>query len=233
MKTQRLRFRYRVTAEASSLSQRELVRAWEDAAVAVGLPLAYSEGKRPAAQISLAAPLPLNVTSDGERVDIFFGERVDPGEALASLAEKLPCGVQAAGVEEIGVAAPSLQSQLRWAEYEVELAANGRGAEGLREAITRLLAADELPSEYRRETKVRQYDLRPLILDLRLEGETGECLLLRMRLRAEPEMTGRADQVVLALGWPEAKRVHRRELRVEEGQAVVMAYRRLGEPDED
>ena len=55
--------------------------------------------------------------------------------------------------------------------------------------------------------------------------------MLAMRLRAEPEMTGRADQVIVALGLPEAVRIHRRGLSVTEVQAAVLAYRRAGGED--
>lgn len=203
-----------------------------DAAKAAGIPLSYSEGKRPAPQISVGALLPSGVTSDSELVDVFLSERVDPKEALARLAPVLPGGIEATGAEEIGLAAPSLQSQVRWAEYEVEAPGDGVDAADVARATAALLAADTLPSQYRRENKVRNYDLRPLILDLRLAGARDGCLVLRMRLRAEPEMTGRADQVVLALGLPPARHIHRRRLYVEESQPAVMAYRRLGEPAE-
>ncbi len=231
MKVQRIRFCYRLTAAACTLSQRDVIVAWTDAAKAAGIPLAYSEGKRPAPQISVGALLPSGVTSDSELVDLFLSERVDPKEALARVAPILPEGVEATAAEEIGLTAPSLQSQVRWAEYEVHVPGDGVAAAGIARAAGALLAADSLPSEYRRENKVRNYDLRPLVLDLRLVGESDGCLVLRMRLRAEPEMTGRADQVVLALGLPPARRIHRRRLYVEESQPVVMAYRRLGEPE--
>ena len=53
-------------------------------------------------------------------------------------------------------------------------------------------------------------------------------VVLAMRLRAEPEMTGRADQVVLALGLPEAARIHRSELHTDDVPAAVVAFRRVG-----
>lgn len=231
MKAQRLRFRYRVTEEGCTLSQRELIQAWERAVTAAGLRLAYSAGKRRTAQVSLAAPLPQNVTSDGELVEVYLAEVVAPEVALEAIAAQLPPGIEATGVEEIGVQAPSLQSQLRWAEYEVELPPEVDETR-LRGAVERLLAAQTVPAEYRRETKIRQYDLRPLVIDLRLEGCREGRQVLAMRLRAEPEMTARADQVVLALGLPEAVRVHRRRLCVEEVQAAVLAYRRAHEEEE-
>ena len=231
MKAQRLRIRYRVAAPASSLSQRELMRAWQDAAVAAGMPLAYSQGKRPTAQISVAAPLPLAVTSDCELADLFLTDRMEPPDALARLSGVLPEGLEVIAAWEVGPTAPSLQSQLRWAEYEVEVPAEGLDPHDVQEAVDRLLAAGTIPWEQQRETKVRRYDLRPLILDLRVTGERNGGLVLCMRLRAEQEMTGRADQVVAALGLPAPRRVHRRRLEVHEVQPAVLAYRRLGQPD--
>ncbi len=239
VRAQRLRLRYRVSAAASSLSPREVIRAWEDAAAAAGIPLAYSQAKRPTPQISLAAPLPLGVTSNCELADIFLAGRLEPRDVLARLSQGLPEGLEATASWEVGLTAPSIQSQLRWADYEVEVPAAGLDPADAQRAIDRLLAAETIPWERRRlteptagrETKVRRYDLRPLVLDLQLEGERNGCLLLSMRLGAEQEMTGRADQVVAALGLPAPCRVHRRRLYVEEVQPAVLAYRRLGQPD--
>lgn len=226
MKAQRLRFRYRVTEAGCSFSQRELIASWEKAISDAGLCLAYSEGKRKTAQISMAAPLPQGVTSDGELVEVYLSERVEPADALRAVASRFPPGVEPLAVEEIGVQAPSVQSQLRWAVYEVEVAGCGEGE--VRDAVDQLLAADVLPAEYRRETRARQYDLRPLVLELAVKGTREGRVVLSMRLRAEPEMTGRADQVITALGLPETARIHRVELHTDDVQAAVVAFRRSG-----
>lgn len=233
MKAQRLRFRYRIAPAATGLSQRNLVGAWQRAMEEARLPLAFSAGKRPTPQISLAAPLPFGVTSDWELVDVFLAERVDPQAALHAVRGGLPEGIEVVSASEVGVSAPSLQSQVRWAEYRVEIIGkDALTAEEIRQAVERLLKADTWPAEYRRETRVRQYDLRPLVLDVRVEEEREDSVVLMMRLRAEPEMTARAEQVVLAMGLPEARRIHRLRLYVGEEQPAVTAYRRLGEPEE-
>jgi radical SAM-linked protein len=233
MKAQRLRFRYRLTAEAGALGHRDIAAAWEAAVKAAGLPLAQSEGKRPAPLISLAAPLPMGATSDCEIADVFLECREDPAGALERVSSHLPAGVEAVDVHEVGVSAPAVQASLRWAEFEVKVPAEGLTAEEVQAAISRLLAADTLPSEYRREKKVREYDLRPLVLDIRLAGREGDAHVLRMRLRAEQENTARADQTVLALGLPAPLGVHRTRLEVDDSPAAVRAYRRLGEPKPD
>lgn len=230
MKVQRLRFRYRLTAEAGAVGHRDIAAAWEAAMKAADLPLAQSEGKRPAPLISLAAPLPMGATSDCEIADVFLECRLDPASVLERVRPHLPAGIEAVDVREIGVSAPAVQASLRWAEFEVAVPAEGLSKVEVQSAIDRLLAADTLPSEYRREKKVREYDLRPLVLDIRLAGREGDAFVLLMRLRAEQENTARADQTVLALGLPAPLRVHRRRLEVDDSLAAVRAYRRLGEP---
>jgi len=229
VKAQRLRFRYRITAEARDLGQRDLARAWEEAVVAANLPLAHSEGKRSGALIQIAAALPQGVTSDGELADVFLDLAVDPAMALAGVKKTMRPGVEAVSVEEVGVGGRSLQALLRWAEYDVRVPSNGLSAEDVGERISALLDASSVSVEHQREKKVRKYDLRPLVLDIRLEGVEDGAFRLAMRLRAEQELTARADQTVLALELPEPLSVHRRSLHVDDVPAVLRAFRAGGE----
>lgn len=207
------------------------MRAWEEAIRRAGLPLAYSGSRRPTARISIAAPLPVGVTSFFELMDIFLTERVEPSEFLRRVGPHLPPGLQALSAWEVGEGLPSLQSSVRWAEYEVHIPARGLSRRGVLRSMRSLLEARSLPWEHRRETKVRRYDLRPLVLDLWLEGREGSSFRLGMRLRVDQQAAGRADQVAAALGLPEPTRIHRRRLYAECAQPAVQAYRRLGEPD--
>jgi len=225
LKAQRLRFRYRLTGEAGALSNRDLVRIWDDAITGAGFNVARSEGRRASPQVALAAPIPLGMTSHCEIADIFLSEPADPDRVLASLQPLLPSGIEAVAVTEVGVDTRSLQSQLRWAEYEVTLSPGTAVVDDLRDAVARLLAADSLPSEYQRANRVKTYDLRPLILAIYVAG-TDTAPILRMRLRAEPERTARADQVVLALALPAAAATRRTRLELDEVPVVTRAHRR-------
>lgn len=231
MKAQRLRLTFVRGDEARELSHRETMRALEQAMRDAGLPLSYSEGRRPTAQISIGAPLPLGVTSACELADIFLSERMEPTRFAAVLREALPPGLEALSAQEVGLDLPALQTQVRWTEYEVDVPRSGRSPDELRHAITNILAASSLPWQHRRETKVLRYDLRPLVLELRLEAEGEETYRLAMRLRIDQERSGRADQVVAALGLDPPLRVHRRRLYVEHTPPAVSAYRRWGEKE--
>lgn len=225
MKVQRLRLTFARGDEAKQLSHLELVRALEQAMRQAGLPLAYSEGRRPTAHISVAAPLPVGVTSACELADVFLTERIEPARFVAALAETLPRGLEALSSREVGLALAALQTQVRWGEYEVDVPRGNRSAQDVRRAISEMLAARTLPWEHQRETKLRRYDLRPLVLALRLETEGEGIYRLLMRLRIDQERSGRADQVVAALGLDPPLRIHRRRLYVDSTPPAVRAYR--------
>jgi len=231
MKAQRLRLTFVRGDEAKDLSHRQIMRALEQAMRDAGLPLARSQGRRSTAQISIGAPLPLDVTSACELADVFLSERIEPGQFVEALREGLPPGLEPLSAQEVGVDIPALQTQIRWAEYEVDVLRGDHSPDDIHHAISGILAAFSLPWEHRRETKVLRYDLRPLVLGLWLEAEGEQAYRLVMRLRVDQERSGRADQVVAALGLDPALRVHRRRLYVEHTPPAVSAYRRWGERD--
>ena len=216
----------RIRRRADNLGQRDLVDAWQRACEQGGVPLAYSEGKRPSPQISIAAPLPQGVTSTCELLDLYLTEHLSPTDALRRLERASPLRHQPLAVHEVGLNSPSLQSQVRVAEYAVEI--SGADAARCSQGDGAALAARTLPTEYKRETRVKEYDLRPLILDLRLTERDSSPTVV-MRLRAEPERSARADQVAALLGLREDAQIERVAMEVEEVAAVLLAYRRFGE----
>jgi len=229
MKVQRIRITYARGDEAREMSHLETMRALEQGMRSAGLPLAYSEGRRATPQISIALPLAVGATSDCELADVYLSERVAPADVLSALSPVLPAGLKALAAEEVGLTAPALQTQVRWAEYEVDVAGGQRPAGEVRRAISELLGARSLPWEHQRTAKLQRYDLRPLVVGLRLEAEGEGVHRLVMRLRVSQERSGRADQVVAALGLEPPLRVHRRRLYVEETPPAVQAYRRRSE----
>jgi radical SAM-linked protein len=231
LKAQRLRFRYRLTAEAGVFSSRELVRLWEDAVTKAGFPVSHSQGKRPSPQIAIAAPLPLGVTSDCELVDVFLSKPASPNDVLNSLRASPPGpGLEPVRVEEVGVDSPSLQSQICWAEFEATL---GSARAEVETAAKELLSASTRPAELQRASRVKHYDLRPLVISLRAEDAPAGGTLLVMRVRAAPETTARADQVIAALGLPAADHIHRTRLEVQAVPEVLLEYRKRGVLEED
>jgi radical SAM-linked protein len=226
VKAQRLRVTFTRGEEMKYITHLDLMRFWERALRRAALPVAYSEGFTPHAQISLAAPLPVGTTSDGELMDVFLDERMHPRDFVARARDELPDAVTIVDVREVGLALPALQADVRWADYDVDFdAGEVAGAEPL---VERFLAAGSVPWEHRREDEVRSYDIRALVQDVRVERPNERTLRLRMRLRSDNSGSGRPEQVAAAIGLPAPLRIHRTRLVLANRSPAIEAWRKRG-----
>ncbi len=196
---QRLRLRFSRGEELKYVSHLDLMRLWERVLRRAGIPVAYSEGFSPHPRISLAVPLPIGVTSEAELADVVVSRAVSPFHFSQSTKPQLPAGMEVLEVQQVALAAPSLQSLARFVEYRVSVRSGGT-EEGVRSAIAATLGMEKLPWHHMRDTGPRHYDLRPLIEDLRLEEWQDGLATLGMRLRCDSRGTGRPEQVAAALG---------------------------------
>ncbi|MCX5998631.1 MAG: TIGR03936 family radical SAM-associated protein [Chloroflexi bacterium] len=196
---QRLRLRFSRGDELKYISHLDLMRLWSRALRRAGVSLAYSEGFSPHPRISLAAPLPTGVSSEAELMDINLQKTVSPHFFIKAVRQQLPKGIDLIEVQQIPPTSPSLQSQVRCAEYVVVATANRSGQE-MQAAISALLQAESLPWQHMRDTGPRHYDLRSLIEDVWLTDDTGSIFTLGMQLRCDSQGTGRPEQVMAALG---------------------------------
>ncbi len=209
---QRLRLKFNRGEEVKFLSHLDLIRLWERALRRAEVPLAYSEGFTPHPRFCLAAPLPTGVTSETEFMDIWLKRWLTADSFLTLLKRQLPPGISISDIWIIGLNVPSLQSQVRFAEYQVEIESEKTELE-LKQAIISLLSAKNLPWQHSRDNVTRHYDLRALIDDLWLISQHDSRCILGMRLRCDSQGSGRPEQVTAALGFPQhPKAIHRTEL---------------------
>jgi len=196
----RLRLHFAKGERLKYIAHLDLARTWERAFRRAGLPVVYSQGFNPRPRFQIAAALPVGVTGSAELLDVWLGERQDPEQVLARLREVLPAGLEVLGIEEVDLRAPSLQSQMRAADYVVNLESS-EPVTAIQARIRELLAAPVLLRQRQHKGKLQSYDLRPLIQDLAVEQGAGAGqVTLRMHLQASPHGAGRPDQVLEALG---------------------------------
>ncbi len=211
---QRLRVTFSRGTEAKYCSHLDLMRLWERALRRADLPLAYSEGFTPHARIALASPLPVGVTSEGELMEVYLRKRVSPRFFLDQMRPQLPAGIDISMVEEANIAAPSLQSLVRFAEYQVTVECPQTRQE-VETGIASLMAQKEVLIERRRPGGAKSLDLRSLVEQVWVKRmELGRCVL-GMILRTDSLGSGRADEVVRALGLGGPLSVHRVRLVLE------------------
>ena len=240
MKVQRLRVTFARGEEMKYITHLDLMRFWERALRRAELPVAYSEGFSPHAQIALAAPLPVGTTSDAELMDVFMAEGIAPKTLIQQLSPQLPAGISIVSVEEAGMALPALQADVRFAEYVVDVPAGtcDRDVEAgdwkleagtdVGAAVERFLAAVSIPWEHKREEEVKSYDIRAQVEVIELIARDGDAVRLRLRLKNDSSGSGRPEQVVAALGLPQPTRIHRTKLILAGSSPVRDALRRRG-----
>ncbi len=197
---QRLRIRFSRGQEVKFISHLDIMRLWQRALNRAGISLAYSEGFSPHPRISLAAPLAVGVTSEAELMDITLTRFVSPHFFTSAVGQQLPPGIEILQAYPVAPTLPSLQSQVRYVEYKVEVETE-KEQKDVESALASLLSVEHLPWQHQRDTGPRKYDLRALIDDLWLiDWRSGYCTI-GMRLHCDSNGSGRPEQVAAALGF--------------------------------
>jgi hypothetical protein len=148
-------------------------------------------------------------------MDIICTKWVSPHWFTAAVRAQLPLGIEMLQVYQIAPGQPSLQSQVRYIEYKVEVETK-KSKEDVELGITSLLSVDHLLWQHQRDTGIRCYDLRVLIDDLWLIDWRQGCCTIGMKLRCDSSGSGRPEQVTAALAFTHhPQSIHRTKLILE------------------
>ncbi len=202
---QRLRITFRKGDEVRWLGHLDVARFWERAIRRADLPVVYSQGFNPQPKIQFASALPVGFSGREEVMDIWLAPPQDPDAVRERLQAQCPPGFAVLRVEEVPLDLPSLQSQVRGAEYTVHLERAFLPPDW-RQRLDAFMAADEVWREKRRKKKIVRYNLRPLIRELRITDEDEAWVTLYVLVRNEEGATGRPDEILAALGWDDVPR---------------------------
>jgi radical SAM-linked protein len=205
---QRWRLVFARGEDARYLSHLDAVHSWERAFRRGEIPIDTSEGFNPRPKLVFAAPLQLGVLAEHELADVYLAEKLTAPDLRQRLMVGLPRGYTVVDLYDVWVNAPAIAPQLAAADYRLTLLNVEQTP--LDGAVARLLAADQLTRERRKEAKTIRYDLRPLVFDLQIRAADpqavppgavlSEAAGLWMRLRhSQNGGSGRAEEVVAAL----------------------------------
>lgn len=212
---QRVRLVYEKGEAIKFISHHDEFRLWERALRRADLPLLYKQGFHPQPHIQFAAPLGVGITGKDELIDITLSPPVPLAELAERVRTKLPPGVILQDLAEVPLKTPSLQSLLIGADYTILIYAEpGELSEALfAERIATFWATTEIWRERERKGEKYEYNLRPLVFELRYEGYEPATEEHRIFLRVQQRAgaTGRPDEVVDALGLGDYARTLRRD----------------------
>lgn len=211
---QRLRLTFSKMGPAQFIGHLDLTRTLERSFNRARLPIAYTQGFNRRPRMSLAAALPLGFTSEFELADIWMAEKVEPAGVQDKIMQSMAPGIELSQVVEVPLSAPSLQSLVTSATYEAFLSPEAISPADLHERIETILAAQNLPQQRKRgRDTAKEFDLRPLIIDLSAAISDEKQARISMELFLSPTKTGRPDDVLAALSLdPLDARIHRKRI---------------------
>ena len=211
---QRLRIRFGKHGPLRFVGHLDLSKTWERVLRRAEIPLEYSQGFNPRPRMQFAAALPVGATSESEYLDIWLTQRLS-GSLRDDWVPKLqacsPSGLVVYTLAEVPIGQAALPTLVTESEYVVTLLDDSIGPDELRARAEHLLSQAEILRVRNQKT----YDLRPLIVDLSLDGAGN----LIARLVTGDRGNGRADELLDALGLDMAQaRIHRRKLILNDDQ---------------
>jgi radical SAM-linked protein len=209
---QRLRITYSVEGALCYASVLDMGRLWERLLRRARVPLAYSQGFNPHPHLQFAAALPVGYSSACEMLDIFLGAEMPPLDLARAVTPQAPQGLRVLQVEVVPLKAEAPQAHMRLAHYTVHLYTTRPRAD-VQAALDALLARPAIPRQRIKKGRLAEYDLRPLIGDVRYVSTGLRDHELCMELQTGPNGAGRPEEIIAELGLDVADyTIHRTRL---------------------
>ncbi len=220
---QRLRLTFSKMGPARFIGHLDLARTLERALNRAKIPIAYTQGFNRRPRMAFAAPLPLGFSSEGELVDMWLAEKMTPETAREQMMQKMAPGIVISRIDDISLQAPSLQAITHEATYSVALL-DPRNVSDLQQRIEHVMSSQKLRRQRKGgKKKVKEYDLRPLIVSLWLNDSADDHDLIYMKLLLMVGKTGRPDEVLDAMELnPYAARICRLEIILDPQKTLLI-----------
>ncbi len=190
----------------------DMLQTWERILRRAGIPLTFSQGFSPRPLLSLAAPLPVGMSSYAEYLELETREEVPALTKMVTPA--LPQGMEVLGAVRVPTDVKALMGLIRYADYKVE----DLGPEQwtcLEQQLSSFLDKEVVLQEVKRKGGASTINIRPLVASARLEDGA-----LQLRLATGSTANLRVEDFLNQFSLAHANlTISRRELYLEkEGQ---------------
>ena len=153
-----------------------------------GLPVAYSNGFNPHILITFASALATGACGTREIMDVTMAEDVSEEEFLERMNQAMPPEMQLSEARAVDQKHPALMASLRAAVYDL-LIREKDTADKLTGAISAMMEKESVLATRKTKTAVKECDIKPLIYDLKSEGQhIFATLVLTEREACKPGM---------------------------------------------
>ena len=178
------------------------------------IPMVKSEGFNPRFKISFGPPLPLGISSTSEYLDIRLKEEIKTEELVEKLNRVLPQGLKILGAKIIPPSTGSLVKIINKASYIITLSTKEElldladknqedKLKDLKQEIEknnkRFLNLDEIIVEKQTKNGIKRVDIKPSILDVKVQKFNSPILKLSLEIRIGQQ--GNLNPRYVAKAW--------------------------------
>jgi radical SAM-linked protein len=162
----KIRIKFTKTGVLKFVGHLDLLRMFQKAFRRASIPIAYSQGFNPHQQISIGAPLPIGVTSEGEYMDIQLSGPITPADAMDALNQTLPEEIRITNWIELDDQAKSSMAILQGGAYKIKCYKWNLTFEETLEKLEAFMEKDEIIITKISKKKEKEMDIREGILKL-------------------------------------------------------------------
>lgn len=189
----KLRLRFTKTGRAVYISHLDLMRTMQRAFLRSEIPLKYSEGFNPHAQISFALPLSVGTASECELMDFRLREYMALPEIVFRLNRSLPEGIKVLEAYEWD----RKTKEIKWLDVDGVFEYDVNSPEKLLPQIIDFYQRDSIVIEKKSKNGVSQLDIAPAIRSISLDAVSNSITLKALVSAREPTLN--PDHMVAAL----------------------------------
>lgn len=171
----------------------DIQRAMQRALRRSGLPVSYSKGFNPHILLTFASALATGAMGEKEILDVSLDAPVGADAFMAAMNAALPPDMQLSFAKPMEDRHPALMAMVCAADYELTIQ-DGEAARTLAQALPGFLAQESIMALRKSKSGMKECDIRPLIHDLRMEGN-----ILTARLTLTEASTCKPDMLLTAL----------------------------------
>ena len=188
-----LRIRFSKTGRAVYISHLDLMRTMQRAFLRAGLPLKYSEGFNPHAQITFAMPLSVGTASLCDLMDFRLKDFMSISEIPFRLNKALPEGIEVLEAYEW----ENKFKNIKWLDVDGVFEYDDRNPADMLPGLMDFFAQDSLVIRRKTKSGISDSDIAPSIRSIAFDLGTG-CVRLKALISAQ-EPTLNPDLLPTAL----------------------------------
>ena len=179
-----LRLKFSKTGRAIYISHLDLMRTMQRAFLRAGMPLKYSEGFNPHAQLAFALPLSVGASSLCELMDFKLNGFMELSEIPFSLNRALPEGIEALEVYE----SENKFKNIKWLDVEGIFEYDDRSPVDMLPGLMDFFSQDSIVIQKKTKSGINAADIAPGIQSIVFEPEKDFVKLRAVISAQEPTL---------------------------------------------